>query len=155
MKRLTSMMVAIAVGVGLSAGSLVAGQDAPRKLIAPVRGEAQIEHTAPDTKMVGNEVVTTMRIRNVSNGAIAGLRIDENWYKGNDPVGGDTYRHPRPLPPGEVIEVKLSTPRSAIIGARNQYQFKHANGEVKLKLVPKLELPKPQGSTATTKPPIG
>jgi hypothetical protein len=72
-----------------------------------------------------------------------GLKIEENWYKGNDPVGGDTYRHPRPLPVNEVIEVSLKTPRALIIGARNQYQFSHANGTIKATTVKTLDLPKP------------
>jgi hypothetical protein len=143
MKHLGSLMVAIACGVGLTASSVLAEQDAPRKLVAPVRGDAAVEITAPDTKAVGADIVTTIRVKNVSSGPIAGLRVEENWYKGNEAVSGDSYRHPRPLPVGEVIEVKLSTPRSRIVGARNQYQFTHANGAVKPKTVKSLELPKP------------
>jgi hypothetical protein len=141
MMRLGSLVVAVAVGVGVPA--VATGQDAPRRLVAPVRGEAAVEITAPDTKVMGNEVVTTIRVKNVSSGPIAGLKIDENWYKGSDPVGGDTYRHPRPLPVGEVILVTLRSPRARIIGARNQYQFSHANGTVKPTAVKSLELPKP------------
>ena len=148
MMRLGSIMVAIALGVGLSASSVVAEQAAPRKLIAPVRGEAAVEITAPDTKPVGSDIVTTLKVKNVSSGPIAGLKIDENWYKGSDPVGGDSYRHPRPLPVGEVIVVTFKVPRASIIGARNQYQFTHANGTVKPKTVKTLETPK---TTATTK----
>jgi hypothetical protein len=136
-------MVAIAVGVGLSASSLVAEQDAPRKLIAPVRGEAVVEITSPQTNPVKDEVISTMLVKNVSTGPIAGFKIEENWYKGNDPVGGDTYRHPRPLPVGEVIRVTLKTPRAAIVGARNQFQFSHANGTIKPKAVKQLDEPKP------------
>lgn len=145
MMRLGSMMVAMAFGLGLSASSVVAEQaaPAPRKLIAPVRGDAAVEITAPDTKIIKNEVVTTIRVKNVSSGPIAGFKIDENWYKGSTAVGGDSYRHPRPLPVGEVIQVTLSVPRAGIIGARNQYQFAHANGTIKVKTVKSLEMPKP------------
>jgi hypothetical protein len=96
-------------------------------------------------------VVSTILVKNVSSGPIAGFKIEENWYKGNDPVGGDVYRHPRPLPVGEVIRVQLKTPRAAIVGARNQFQFSHANGTVKPTTVKMLELPKP---AATAKPPV-
>ena len=41
---------------------------------------------------------------------------------------GDVYRHPRPLPVGEVIEVKLTTPRKPGMGD-NRYNFTHANGD--------------------------
>jgi hypothetical protein len=144
MMRVGSMMMAMALGFTLSAGSVLAEQEqaAPRKLIAPVRGEAIVEITAPDTKVVKNEVVTTLRVKNVSAGPIAGFKIDENWYKGNTAVGGDSYRHPRPLPVGEVILVTFSVPRAGIVGARNQYQFAHANGTVKPKTVRSLEMPK-------------
>ena len=143
MMRLGAMLVAIAVGVGLSAGS-VSGQEAPaRKLVAPVRGVANVELTAPDTRVVGNNVVTTIRVKNVSSGPIAGFRIEENWFdRSRQAVPGDVYRHPRPLGAGEVIEIKLTTPRKPGMGD-NRYNFSHANGEIKTTVVPKLELPKP------------
>ena len=137
------MSVAIALGVGLAATPISAEQAAARKLVAPVRGEAAIEITTPDTKVVGNEVVSTIRVKNVSAGPIAGFKVEENWYKGNNAVGGDSYRHPRPLPVNEVIVVQLKSPRAAIVGARNQFQFTHANGSVKPKNVKSLDMPKP------------
>ena len=143
MMRQGSMVAAIVMVVGLSASGALAGQEAPRKLVAPVRGEAKVEITKPDTKPGPKEVVTTMLVKNISTAPIAGLKIEENWYKGNNPVGGDSYRHPRPLPPGEVIQVTLRVPRASIVGARNQYQFTHANGTVKVTTVAKLDAPKP------------
>ena len=62
MMRLGWLIGAVALGVGLSAGPVLAQDAAPRKLVAPVRGEAQVELTAPDTKPVGNNVVTTIRV---------------------------------------------------------------------------------------------
>src|SRR5262245_45243957 len=83
---------------------------APRKLISPVRGEAQVEVTKSDTKLVGNEVVTKIRVKNVSTAPIAGFRVEENWYdKTRTPIGGGIYRHTRPLMVGEVIEVVIKT----------------------------------------------
>lgn len=143
MIRQSQLLLAALVVVGFAAVPAVsAGQDAPRKLIAPVRGEAAVEITKPNTKVVGNEVVTTMIVKNVSGGAIAGLKIEENWYdkKGN-PVGGATYRHPRPLPQNEAIEVTLKSPRNPQMNS-NQYQFSHANGTIKPKTVAKIDLPK-------------
>jgi hypothetical protein len=143
MMRPRSMLVAIALGVSLTAGFAVAEQAAPRKLVAPVRGVANIELTAPDTKVVGNNVVTTIRVKNVASGPIAGFRVEENWFdRARQAVPGDIYRHPRPLPVGEVIEIKLTTPRKPGMGD-NRYNFSHANGEIKTTVVPKLELPKP------------
>lgn len=144
MKRLGSLILTVAVGTAFSVGASLAGQAPPaRKLIAPVRGEAPVEITAPDTKIVKDEVITTIRVKNVATAPIAGFKIEENWFKGNDPIGGDSYRHPRPFQVGEVIEIKLTTPRSRVIGARNQYQFSHANGAIKPTTVKKLDLPKP------------
>jgi hypothetical protein len=115
-----------------------ATQSAPRKLISPQRGEANIEITKPDTKLSGNEVTTIIMVKNVSAAPIAGFKIEENWYdKSNTPSGGGVYRHPRPLMPNEVIRVELKTPRNPRMNT-NQYQFSHANGTVKPKVVPKL-----------------
>jgi hypothetical protein len=143
MMRLGSVILTVALAVGWSASVVVAEQDAPRKLVAPVRGEAVVEITSPATKL-GDEVVTTIRVRNVSNGPIAGFRVQENWFKGNEALSGDEYRHTRPFQVGEVIEIKLSVPRSRVTGARDpRYQFSHANGTIKTKPVKSLDLPKP------------
>lgn len=144
MMRLGSMVTAMAISVGSAGGSTAAAQDAQRKLVAPVRGVAQVEVTTPDTRVVGNNVVTTIRVKNVSSGPIAGLRIEENWFdRSRQAVPGDVYRHPRPLPVGEVIEVRLTTPRKPGMGD-NRYNFTHANGEIKPTAVKKLDLPKPK-----------
>jgi hypothetical protein len=144
MKRLGSMILTAVVATAFTAGASFAGQAPPaRKLVAPVRGEAPVEITAPDTKIQGNDVVTVLRVKNTASAPIAGFKIEENWFKGNDPIAGDSYRHPRPLQVGEVIEIKLSTPRTRVVGARNQYQFSHANGAIKPTTVKKLDLVKP------------
>ena len=127
--------VVAAVGVG--------GGAAAQKLVAPVRGNAKVEITRPNTRVVGKEIVTTFLLKNVEASPIAGLKVEENWYdKGGNPVMGDTFRHPKPLQPGEVITVSFKSPRSAAM-QRNQYLFTHANGIIKQSVVPKLEPPKP------------
>ena len=143
MMRLGWLIGAVALGVGLSAGPVLAQDAAPRKLVAPVRGEAQVELTAPDTKVVGNNVVTTIRVKNISPAPIAGFRVIENWFdRARQSVPGDTYRHPRPFQVNEVIVVTLTTPRKAGMGD-NRYDFSHANGTIKTKVVKTLDLPKP------------
>ena len=112
------------------------------RLVAPVRGVAQIGYTKPVVKrgkIDGRDfVITTMRIQNMATAPIAGLKIDDFWYdKGGNPLPSDSYRHPRPLAPGEVITVTLETPLDPRMN-RNQWQFSHANGDVKPTLVPKL-----------------
>jgi hypothetical protein len=151
MIRLGSLVVAIAFAVGPSAGSVVADQDAPRKLVAPVRGEAVVEVTPPDTKIGATEIVTKIRMKNVSKGPIAGLRITETWYKGQEALAGDVYRHPRPIQVDEVIEATLTVPRSRVVGARNRYDFVHANGTIKSNAVKTLPAPP---TDPTKKPPM-
>ena len=148
MMRLGFSIVAIALGVGLPASSVIAGQNAPRKLVAPVRGEAVVEVTPPDTKIGAKEIVTRIRVKNVSKQPIAGLRITETWFKGTDALAGDVYRHPRPLQVDEVIEATLTVPRSRVVGARNRYDFAHANGTIKANAVKTLPL-----ASETKKPP--
>ena len=109
---------------------------------APVRGVAQLGYTKPVVKRgtIGGKpfVITTIQVKNMATGAIAGLKVDEFWYdKAGNPVTGDNYRHPRPLQPGEVITITLETPSNPAMN-RNQYNFSHANGEIKATLQPKL-----------------
>lgn len=119
-----------------------AAQAAPRKLISPVRGDATVEYTKPATKRAGANVVTTLVIKNTSPAPIAGFRLEENWAdKAGNLAGGDVYRHPRPFMPGEVITVTLTTPFNARMTS-NSYNFVHANGVVKPKAVPKIDVPK-------------
>jgi hypothetical protein len=109
------------------------------KLVAPFRGEAEMHYTKPVTKAAGNMIVTTMRVMNAANAPLAGFKVDEFWYdaKGNPVTGARTFRHPRPLQPGEVINVVLEVPRHPDM-QRNQYRFEHANGKIKPVAKPKL-----------------
>ena len=119
-----------------------AAQTAPRKLISPFRGDATVEFTAPSTKRNGANIVTTMVIKNTSPGPLAGFRLEESWSDATGNLaGGDVYRHPRPFMPGEVIQVKLTTPFNARMQS-NSYNFIHANGNVKPRSVPKIDVPK-------------
>ena len=103
------------------------------KFVAPIRGEAQLGYTAPETDVEGKEVITKMRVKNLATkGAIAGLKIDEFWWdSGDNAVGGATARVRQPLGPGEVADIEL---RTAYLGSskmtRNSYNFSHANGTI-------------------------
>ena len=115
-----------------------AAQATPRKLISPVRGDAAVEYTKPNTKVAGTEVVTVIMVKNVSAAPIAGFKLEESWIdKAGTLSGGDTYRHPKPFMPGEIITVNLRSPWNARMTS-NSYNFSHANGTVKPKAVPKL-----------------
>ena len=111
---------------------------APARLAPPVRGQAELGYTKPVSKRNGTNIVTTIKVKNLSNGSIAGLKVDEFWYdKGGDPVTGDTFRYRKPLQPQEVITVTLTTPVNPKMD-RNQYKFEHLNGTIKTTLLPKL-----------------
>lgn len=112
---------------------------APAKFVPPVRGQAELGFTKPVTKRNGKEIVTEIKVKNLSaTGSIAGLKVDEYWYdKGGNPVTGDTFRHRKPLLPGEVITITLRTPFNEKMHSNN-YNFSHANGTIKTKVMPKL-----------------
>ena len=113
----------------------------PAKLVAPVRGDAELGYTKPAVKNDGKFLTTTMKVKNLSKGAIAGLKIDEFWYDkdGNPISGSQSFRYRKPLQPGEVIDVTLKVPViAAMKTGRNQYKFEHANGKIKPTLLPKL-----------------
>ena len=130
------LMLACAGAVLLVAVAAGAEQapPAPAKFVPPIRGVAELGILPPVTKRVGKEVVTVIKIKNLStSGSIAGLKVDEFWYnKAGDPITGDSFRYRKPLLPGEVIEVTLRTPVDPKMD-RNSYNFTHANGNIKTK----------------------
>lgn len=120
------------------AAPAAAAAAAPARPAPPVRGQAEIGYTKPASKRVGATIVTTIKVKNLSLGSIAGLKVDEFWYdKAGDPVTGDTFRYRKPLQPQEVITVTLTTPVNPKMD-RNQYKFEHLNGTIKTTLLPKL-----------------
>ena len=146
----THLMLACASAFLIATGAAMAEQAkpaapapaapaAPAKFVPPIRGQAELGFMKPVTKRVGKEIVTTIKVKNLStNGSIAGLKVDEFWYdKAGDPVTGDSFRYRKPLLPGEVIDVELRTPVNAKMD-RNQYNFSHANGTIKTKSMPKF-----------------
>ena len=125
-----------------TAGQTAAAPAAAARLVAPIRGQANLGVTKPVTragKFEGRDfIITTMKVKNLSAGAIAGLKADENWSdKSGNPVGGDTFRYRKPLQPNEVITIEFRVPRDPRLGS-NQYLFSHANGTIKTQLVPSL-----------------
>lgn len=140
-RRVVALALAAGAWVGAPLVAPTAAGQAP-KLVAPVRGNAKVEITKPNTKVSAKEIVTTFLLKNIEAAPIAGLKVEENWYdKAGNPVMGDTFRSPKPLQPGEVVTVTFKTPRSPAM-QRNQYLFSHANGIIKQQVVPKIEVTK-------------
>jgi hypothetical protein len=112
---------------------------AKTRFVPPQRGEAQINMLKPVTKVVGDEVITRIKLKNMSTGSIALLRVDEYWYdKQGQMLPGDSQRVKKPIQPGEVVEVELRVPKNPKF-YQNQYKFSHANGPIKTELVDKIE----------------
>jgi hypothetical protein len=116
---------------------------AKARWVPPVRGLATIGMIRPVTKIEkgekGQEVVTRFKIKNMSTGSIALLRIDEYWYdKQGQMLPGASERIRKPILPGEVIDVVLRVPKNDRF-FQNQYKFSHANGEIKVEQLKKIE----------------
>jgi hypothetical protein len=145
--HLRTAVLAAAIGFVITPAAFAqtpapAAPAAPRKLISPIRGEASVEFTRPNTTRKGANVTTIMVIKNTSSAPIAGFILEESWAdKSGNLAGGDVYRHPKPFMPGEVITVTLTTPANTRM-ASNSFNFKHANGTVKPRSVPKIDVPK-------------
>jgi hypothetical protein len=106
----------------------------------PVRGVARVQ-ILTETRVEGNEVISMIRARNVSKGSITRFTASEYWYddQGNATPGG-SRTHRKPFLPGEVIELELRTRKNEKF-YQNQFEFSHANGDVRATVV--RSLPKP------------
>ena len=138
----------------LYAGASMAAQGAtapPMKLVLagktftpPVKGEALIEFTQPVTKAIPGKsmVLTTIKVRNQSLAPIARLEVDETWYdKSGGIVAGGRGLVNGLLQPGEIQTLSIETPYNSKMSSNN-WNFKHANGTVKVAKVKTLEAPK-------------
>ncbi len=131
MNRARLTLVATLVGASFVAAAVFAQtpQAPPMKSIlagkkfAPAfKGQADVEFTKPATKRAKDIVVTTLQVKNISNGPILRRAIDETWYdKAGGLVTGGKGVVTR-LEPGEVQT--------------------HANGTVKTHPVKSFDTPK-------------
>jgi hypothetical protein len=112
----------------------------PTKWVNPIRGTADIQIIAPKVVVKGNEVITTIQVKNTCGQPIAGLQVEQYWWdKAGNPVpGGDRQRLKKILMPGEVITITLTSEKDKTMN-RDNYQFSHANGQIKVKTVKKFE----------------
>ena len=104
-----------------------------------VNGMAEVGILQPVTKVEGKEVVTTIKVKNLSRGTIVGLKVDEYWYdKDGNPLPGDSEKLKQPLAPGAVSTILLRTPVNPKMD-RNNYVFAHDNGKVHTTVFARLE----------------
>jgi hypothetical protein len=106
--------------------------------VSPLKGMAYIQVIRGEQKRVKDDIVTTLKVKNVSNGAIALLKVDDYWYdKKNQNVTGTTEKVRQPIMPGEVVEITLKSPWKPNLQSE-QFFFSHANGKVDAKSVKKF-----------------
>jgi hypothetical protein len=146
------MRVQYAVGIALTAALLIPAaraiqaQTAPpvlKKLAPPIQGSAELGYMK-DTKVQGNDIVTTFQVKNLdTRGAIVGLQITEDWYdksKARVQGTGDRQRLKTPLLPGEVATITLRSPRVPNMGTMTPaLTFQHNNGPIKLTLLKSMK----------------
>jgi hypothetical protein len=149
MIRARYVVAATVVGASCLVGGTAIAQQAPamksvlagKKFNPPVKGTAEIQLAQPVTKREKDTVVTTIKVKNVSAAPIARLTVAETWYdaKGGVVTGGRASINGL-LQPGEVGTLKIETPFNAGMKSNN-FNFSHANGDVKPKKVAKIDEP--------------
>ena len=147
MNRARCSFAATLVGVSFVSATLLAQTAAAppmtsvlagKKLTPPIKGQAEVDFTKPETKRVKDMVVTKVQVRNMANAPIPRLTITETWYDAaGATVGGGKGTINGLLQPGEVQTVTIETPYNAKMKA-NQYFFSHANGTIKTHPVAKM-----------------
>src|SRR5260221_654463 len=92
-------------------------------------------------KKVGDNVVTTIKVKNMASAPLARLKIAETWFdKAGNIVAAGENTLVKPLGTGMVDTITIETPWTAKMNG-NSWNFSHANGLVKPKRVKSLDEP--------------
>ena len=114
------------------------------ELVPTQRGTAEITYTQPIADRESGFIVTSIRIKNVAENAIAGFQVDEFWFDADgNTVTGDQVRFAEPLLVGEVKDIELRVPRVPSMD-RSNYEFSHQNGDILATLQDEIEEPEPE-----------
>jgi len=159
MSRARFAVVATLVGASFASiiGTPVLAQKAPefksvlsgKKVLPPFKGQAEVEFLPPVTKKVGDNVITTFKVKNMAPGPLSRLKIAETWFdKGNNIVAAGEGTLDKPIAPGAVETITIETPWTAKMNG-NGYNFSHANGAVKPKRVKSLDDPSAKTAAKT------
>ena len=112
---------------------------APARFVKMFKGTAEIQVMQSPPKKVGADMVTVLKLKNMSSAAVSLLKVDEYWYDQKmQVVSGDSQAYRKPFNPGDVIEITLKSPVKPNL-YKNQFAFSHANGDVKAKAVKKFD----------------
>jgi hypothetical protein len=114
-------------------------------LVPTQRGQAEIGYTQPTARRgTGDDRgfnITSIRVRNLSQNAIAGFQVDEFWYdQAGNTVTGDQARRRLPIFVNEVCDIELRVPVVSAMD-RSNYEFSHQNGDIKATLLEDIEFP--------------
>jgi hypothetical protein len=116
----------------------MAAPAAKAKFAPVVKGIASVEIIQGKSNRVAGDIITVIKVKNTSSGAIALLRVDELWYNQKlQQVTGDSQKVLKPIQPGEIVDVTLKSPVKPDL-YRSQYAFSHVNGKVDVKSVKKF-----------------
>jgi len=108
---------------------------AGKKFTPPFKGQADVDFTKPVTKRDKELVITTIQVKNMANGPLARLTVDETWYdKSGGMIPGGKGVINGLLQPGEVQTVKIETRFDPKMSSNN-WNFSHAQGTIKPHLV--------------------
>src|SRR5262245_64035453 len=123
MNRARCTFAATLVGVSFVSALLIAQTPtappmtsvlAGKKLTPPIRGQAEVDFTAPVTKRDKEMVITKIQVRNMSAAPIPRLTITETWYDaGGATVGGGKGAMNGLLQQGEIQRSVIETPIDA------------------------------------------
>ena len=105
-----------------------------------LKGTADIEFIVGAGKKVGNGYEMPVKVKNMSDAPIVGLRIDSYFYLNGKEAGAGEGRLRTALAPGE--EATIMTESNYVAGAQSQMRFSHANGSVNPKQVKKFSAKK-------------
>lgn len=155
MKRVAFTSAALLCGLALSAAAFaqakppaakakkdatpaVASEPAPSpelmkaRLRPAVTGTAAIEFISGPVKVVNGEVESVIKVKNVENAPIIGLKIDEYFYAGQKEISACTARVRHPIAAGEIVDVPISCPNPKEKATGSNLMFSHRSGGAKI-----------------------
>jgi hypothetical protein len=97
-----------------------------------VTGTATIEFIAGPVKVVNGEVQSVIKVKNVENAPIIGLKIDEYFYAGQKEISACTSRVRHPIAAGEIVDVAMSCPNPKERATGSNLMFSHRSGGAKV-----------------------
>jgi hypothetical protein len=105
---------------------------APAKWIPPMKGLVTVDFIQGKPERVKGDIITKIKVKNTSKGAIALLSVEEIWYNNKREIATNSgaVKNKSLLNPGDTVELTLVSPAKPDLYT-NMLMFKHAYGDVK------------------------